>query len=369
MSPPTSTVLRGPAPRAAEELRQVSRYVLKTPPLVRELMVEYGGRAREALLRFLPSREPRRYLYDLVREYPERAGRGMRATILMASARAHGASVESAIDTATFVELLHNSLLVLDDIQDGSEERRGQPTLHRKYGTPIALNVGSTMSVLSLVPLLRNLQTCGPFVSLWIFERAIEVAQHCAEGQSLELGWRLDNSMDTTEKDYLTLALRKTCSYSTIFPIRAGAMIALRSRDVPASTLRYAYLIGAAFQIQDDVLNIAGDHTQYGKELGGDLLEGKRTLLTCRLLACASPDERTFIQTFLGTEREQKRPGDLARMLTLMDTYECARYAQRFAQGLVGAALHEFSLALEQLPASRDKEFLRGLSTWVIEQR
>ena len=342
-------------------------YVQRTPPVVREVMGEYAERTREAMLKFLPDREPRRYLYDLIGDYPRRGGRGMRPAICIASARAHGASLEAALDTATFVELLHNALLVLDDIQDGSEERRGRPTLHTTYGVPIAINVGSTMSTLSLVPLLRNLETCGPLVALWLFERAIEVAQQCAEGQSLELGWRLDNS-DVSEAQYLEMVLRKTCSYSTMFPIRAGAMIARRSRDVPGSVLRYAYLVGAAFQIQDDILNIAGDHRQYGKEMAGDLFEGKRTLLTCRLIACASPTERLLIRDFLGAERGTKTSRDVSRMLDLMKKYSCVEYAQQFAQGLIGASLHEFSIGLEQLPPSRDKEFLRGLSTWIVEQ-
>lgn len=331
-------------------------------------MDEYGALTREAVLRFLPDREPRRYLYDLLGDYPRRGGRGMRPAICIACARAHGAPLEQALHTATFIELLHNALLVVDDIQDGSEERRGRPTLHRTHGIPIALNVGSTMSTLSLVPLLHNLRSCGPAVSLWLFERAIEVAQHCAEGQSLELGWRLDNDLDVTETDYLRLVLRKTCSYSTIFPLRAGAIIALRRPDVSEALLRYGFLIGAAFQIQDDVLNIAGDHAQYGKELGGDLLEGKRTLLTCRLMACATPPEREIVRSFMGTDRSSKTPQQLARVQALLHTHGCIDYARRFSQVLLGAALHEFAAGLEALPASRDKEFLRGLSTWVIEQ-
>jgi geranylgeranyl diphosphate synthase type II len=331
-------------------------------------MAEYAARTRAAVLEFLPDREPRRYLYDLIGDYPRRGGRGMRPAICIASARAHGAPLERALHTATFIELLHNSLLVLDDIQDGSEERRGRPTLHRLHGVPVAINVGSTMSILSLVPLLRNLETCGPRVALWIFERAIDVARHCAEGQALELGWRLDNRLDVTERDYLDLVLRKTCAYSTIFPIRAGAMMALRAREVEDATLRYGFLLGTAFQIQDDILNIEGDHDQYGKELGGDLLEGKRTLLTCRLLACATPAERELVGAFMGMEREKKTRQDLRRMLALVRRYDCVEYARAFAQGLVGAALHEFSRGLEHLPPSRDKEFLRGLSTWIIEQ-
>ncbi|MBX3234358.1 MAG: polyprenyl synthetase family protein [Labilithrix sp.] len=343
-------------------------YALKTPTLVKEVMEEYGSIAQKALMSFLPDREPRRYLYDLIRDYPQRGGRAMRPAICMATARAHGAPLERTLNTATFIELLHNALLVIDDIQDESDERRKKPTLHRLHGVPVALNVGSTMTTLSLVPLLQNVDSCGPFLSLRLFQRAIEVAQQCAEGQSLELGWRLDNLLEVTEADYLNMVLRKTCSYSTVFPIRAGVMIATGAPDGSDAALRYGFLLGAAFQIQDDVLNIAGDHAQYGKEHAGDLLEGKRTLLTCRLMSCATPDEKTFAHRFLGTPRAGKSARDLERMLGLIEKYDCVEYARRYAQGLVGAALHDFDAGFEHLPASRDKEFLRGLSTWIIEQ-
>lgn len=351
-----------------EEALNVAGYSIRTPEVVNRLLDEYGKLARQTLMSFLPAREPRRYLYDPIRDYPERGGRCMRPAICIATARAFGAPVERALNTSTFIELLHNALLVIDDIQDESDERRGKPTLHKIHGVPVALNVGSTMTTLALVPLLKNVELCGPVVSLRLFQRAIEVAQQCAEGQSLELGWRLDNLTGITESDYLDMVLRKTCSYSTIFPMRAGYMIARGTTDAPKAVLRYGYLLGAAFQIQDDVLNLAGDHAQYGKEHAGDIYEGKRTLMTCRLMQCATPPERDFVAKFLGTPRIEKTAADVEKVLALMTKYDCVEYGRRFAQQLIGAALHEFSVGLESLPPSDDKEFLRGLATWIIEQ-
>lgn len=340
----------------------------RTPPIVTEILREYGELARDAMMSFLPRREPRRYLYDLIADYPSRASRHMRPAICIATARAFGAPIEDAIHSAVSVELLHNALLVVDDIQDGSEERRGAPTLHEAHGVPLALNVGSTMSILSLVPLLANVERCGPHVALWIFERAIEVAQQCAEGQALELGWRLDNKLDLTDEDYLGMVLRKTCSYSTMLPMRIGAMIGTRARDVAEEIVRFAFLLGAAFQIQDDLLNLVGDHRRYGKELAGDLLEGKRTLLVIRLLQRCRAEERAFVAAFLGLAREEKRPRDVERVLALMHEHDCIEAARHFAQSLLGAAAHEFDAGLGHLPPSRDKEFLRGLIPWVVEQ-
>jgi geranylgeranyl diphosphate synthase type II len=354
--------------RASRKRRPVIAQQTSTPALVPELLAEYGGLAREALLRFLPDREPRRYLYDLVVDYPRRGGRLMRSTLCIASARAHGAPIEQAMHCAVSVELLHNALLVVDDIQDDSEERRGQPSLHQLHGIPIALNVGSTMTVLSLVPLLESVTSCGPLVALRIFNEAVRAAQACAEGQAMELGWRRDNNLDVNEHDYLRMVTRKTCSYSTIYPIHAGALIGTRRTEIDASLLRYAHFLGLAFQIQDDLLNVDGDHAQYGKEMAGDLYEGKRTLLTIALLQRCDDAQREWIGAFLAKARADKSPQDVARILGWLRDYDCIPHARHVAQNLLGAAQYELEQYATQLRPSRDKDFLLGVIRWVIEQ-
>ena len=292
----------------------------------------------------------------------------MRPAIHIASAKAHGASENQALATAVSIELLHNALLIIDDIQDESEQRRGLPTLHQQHGLPMALNAGTSLSVLSLTPLLRNIATAGPHVAYWIFEEAIRVAQCCAEGQAMELGWRAENRIDVTECEYLDMVLRKTCSYSTIFPVVAGAIVGLQRRDVRPAAHRYAYFVGAGFQIQDDLLNLVGDEGRYGKELMGDLLEGKRTLLTIAFLRRCSPREKKRFSEFMATPRSEKAPSDLQWLRDRINAYACIDYARQKLNGLVGAALHEFEQAFGDLPESPDKDFLRQLPVWVIEQ-
>lgn len=339
-----------------------------TPPVVGELLQEYGERTRTALMDFLPEHEPRRYLYDLVREYPRRGGRCMRPALCIAAARAHGASVEQALKCAVSVELLHNALLVVDDIQDESEERRGQPSLHAQWGVPIAVNVGSTMTVLSLIPLIQCVETAGPLVAMRIIRGAVRTAQACAEGQALELGWRRDNRIDVTERDYLEMATRKTCSYSTMFPIEAGTLIATHAGSVDRLLMYYAHLIGIAFQIQDDLLNIDGDHARYGKEMGGDLWEGKRTLLTIELLRRCTPAERSMLSAFFGRARADKTAEQVATVTALLRKYECTAHARRYAQTLLGSASYALEQYAHRLPPSRDLEFLRGVIPWMVEQ-
>src|SRR5690242_2895219 len=98
--------------------------------LVPGMLREYGEITRGALKQYLPSHEPRRFLYDLLTDYPGRGGKMMRPSLCIAAARLFGAPLEDALRTAVSIEILHNALLIHDDIEDGSERRRGQPTLH-----------------------------------------------------------------------------------------------------------------------------------------------------------------------------------------------------------------------------------------------
>lgn len=341
---------------------------MRAPSSFGQRLEAYGRMAREAMLAFIPDREPRRYLYDLIAEYPRRGGRGMRPALHIASARAHGATTEQAIDTAVSIEMLHNALLVIDDIQDESLERRGKPTLHREHGLPIALNAGSALSVMSLAPLLGNVERCGPHVAYWIFQRAIQVAQASAEGQALELGWRLDNRLDVTASEYLDMILKKTCAYSTMYPIEAGAVVGLHRREPGVAVSRFGFFVGAAFQVQDDLLNLCGDYEQYGKELLGDLQEGKRTLVTIHLATRLEGPDRGRFAEIMGKERSEKSSSDVAWLMDRIRALGSVEHVRRQLMGLVGAALHEFDRAFADLPDSPDKAFLRELPRWVVEQ-
>ena len=108
--------------------------------------------------------------------------------------------------------------------------------------------------------------------------------QESLEGQAMELGWVRDNRCDVTDEDYLRMVLKKTCWYSFIHPCRIGALIATKDRVDLDRFNRFGCYLGTAFQIQDDLLNLTGDERRYGKEIGGDLLEGKRTLMLIHLL-------------------------------------------------------------------------------------
>jgi geranylgeranyl diphosphate synthase type II len=338
------------------------------PGLVSSVLREYGEATRALLFQYLPSAEPRRYLYDLVGDYPRRGGRSFRPSLCIATARAFGAPMEMALRTAVSVEMIHNAMLIHDDIEDESEMRRGKRAMHMEEGVPIAINVGDFLALLAMRPLIDNRSLLGSDISLRILEETERMARESAEGQAFELGWRRDNVTDVTEADYLLMVLKKTCWLATIHPSRMGTLIGTRGAVDLDFCIRFGFFLGAAFQIQDDLLNLDGDPQAYGKELNGDLQEGKRTLMLIHLLANCTEAERSRLSRMLGQPRNLRTSTDLLWVRERMNAHGSLDYARQVAHGLAGAAQHEFDCLFGYLPESRDKQFIQALPMWVIER-
>jgi geranylgeranyl diphosphate synthase, type II len=334
--------------------------------LVPAMLREYGELTRVHLCRYLAPREPRRHLYNLVADYPRRGGRMLRPSLCIATARAFGASVEDAVGSAAALELLHNGFLVHDDIEDESDSRRGKPTLHALHGVPTAVNVGDALTVLGLRALIDNHERLGPALTLRILAEAERMARDCVEGQAIELGWRRDNILELSDADYLEMVLKKTCSYTTIFPLRVGALIGTRGAIDPDRLLRFGFFLGAAFQIQDDILNLEGDAHAYGKELSGDLWEGKRTLMLIHVLRECTHEERARLGRFLALSRPDRTTEEVTWVRAMMHRYDAITRARETAHALTGGAQHEGQLAFRSLRPSRDSAFLEAAASWVL---
>ena len=333
----------------------------------RPFLDEYGALTRKAMQPYLEPGQPRRHLYDPLTDYPGRGGKMMRPSLCIATARAFGASADDAVQSAVAIELLHNALLIHDDIEDESEQRRGKPTLHELHGIPIALNVGDMLAMTSLRPLIDNVGRIGPRLALQMVRETERMARESAEGQAIELGWRRDNTTLLSPADYLVMVLKKTCWLASIYPSRIGAMLGTRRELAEDAFVRFGFFLGAAFQIHDDVLNLVAD-LRYGKESCGDIWEAKRTLMLIYLLEDAAPKERVELEDFLSKPRHARERQEIVWVCDLMEKYGCIDRSREFAHGLAGAALHEFTALYDALPDSRDKRFIRGLITWVFER-
>jgi geranylgeranyl diphosphate synthase type II len=335
--------------------------------LVREVLTEYGDLTRRHLQEYLPKDEPRSYLYDLLADYPGRGGKMLRSTLCIAMTHATGGAIHDAIASAVSIELMHNALLVHDDIEDASDERRGTPTLHALHGIPLAINAGDAMGLLSLRPLKDNFHRLGLATALRIFEETERVAWESAEGQALELGWQRDNKVDVTDEDFLQMVLQKTCWLAAIHPLRVGCIIGARGGMPLDPLIRIGFMFGAAFQIQDDLLNLEGG-AAYGKEINGDLLEGKRTLMIIHALRNARAADCEHLTAFLAQTRAARTASDVAWVRKLLERTGAMQHARMVSRGLGGAALFEFDEYFARVSDSRDLRFMRNLMTWVLER-
>ncbi len=361
-------------------------------------------------------------LYDLMFEYPLRHAKALRPALCIATCRALGGRIESVLRSAAVLELYHNAFLIHDDVEDGSEKRRDGATLHRMHGVPIAVNVGDAMLALTLEPLLDNMRTLGIGKALRILQVIAHMARQSAEGQALELSWIRDGRWDLTESDYVRMVYKKTSWYTFITPMVIGAMVANTEGPRLVTLRKFASLLGIAFQMQDDILNLTAERARYGKEKDGDLWEGKHTLMLLHVMRSASRSERATAQEILRKPRptndtprgvrrrnsggytavshllsDLQRRGDLTRsgaqtiraalraplphadagaktrqeitfLLRLIDRYGSTPYAREVAQRWASRASKVLAEITAWMEPSVHRDFIAGLVDFVVRR-
>ncbi|MCV7347948.1 polyprenyl synthetase family protein [Mycolicibacterium rhodesiae] len=254
-------------------------------------------------------------LYDLILDYPLRGGKALRPALSIATCLGLGGHLEAVLPTAATLELYHNAFLIHDDIEDESWWRRGKPTLHIDHGVPIAINVGDAMLSLSLQPLLDNVERVGLGPALRILRAVAKMTRLTVDGQALELDWVRSNSWRLNDADYLKMVELKTSWYTFITPLQAGAIAAGAGPERMEPLESFGRHLGAAFQITDDLLNLRGDPQEYGKEIGGDLWEGKRTLMLLYTLRHAEPKDQDRAIAILAKRRPSPDGEELTDLL------------------------------------------------------
>ena len=274
----------------------------------------YRDMLTDTLAAGIPTHEPQQHLYRLVKDFIDRSGKGLRPALCIATARALGGRTEDAFPAAAGIEMLHNAFLVHDDIEDGSDSRRGAVTMHRRVGIPIAVNTGDAMNALAMRFFRKSVEQLGPAAALRILDEVDHMLLQSLEGQATELGWVRDNDLTVGTDEYLRLVLKKTAWYSFIHPMRIGALVANADDQNLDRFDRFGFLLGVAFQITDDVLNLVGDVGRYGKEIDGDLWEGKRTIVLAHALGHADQADRAWMASFLARPRERRLPREVLRL-------------------------------------------------------
>jgi geranylgeranyl pyrophosphate synthase/uncharacterized protein with NAD-binding domain and iron-sulfur cluster len=329
----------------------------------------YRGMLNDTLASGIPTREPQRHLYGLVKDFLDRSGKGLRPALCIATARALGGRTEHAFPVAAGIEMLHNAFLVHDDIEDGSDSRRGADTMHRRVGIPIAVNTGDAMNALAMRFFRRSVEPLGPAAALRILDEVDHMLVESLEGQATELGWVRDNDLTVGTDEYLRLVLKKTAWYSFIHPMRIGALVADAEDPNLDRFDRFGYLLGVAFQITDDVLNLVGDAGRYGKEIDGDLWEGKRTIVLTHALGHSGQADRKWIASFLARPRERRLPREVLRLHQILAKSGSIAWAQQLAATFAEAATREFDgSAFAGVPPTPDLNWLRGCVDFLVQR-
>jgi geranylgeranyl diphosphate synthase type II len=293
--------------------------------------------------------------YELLSDYPTRPAKGIRPAFCLAAAASVGGDYKNAINTGAAIELLHNAFLIKDDVVDQSLYRRGELTLNRKYGLALAANAGDALKILSMSPLIDNLEMIGVRKSLQVILEIQNMANRSVAGQIAELTYVKKNRTDLQPKDYFNLCEDKTCWYTTITPCRTGVIIGSDNATPEHldTITRFALNIGLAFQITDDTLNLSASEKVYGKEIDGDIMEGKRTLMLIHLFNSCSPSELKKLRRVLRKPRDEKEEADIDLVKGLMEKYSSVENARDVARGL----------------AEEARDILRNECDWMIEKR
>ncbi len=277
-------------------------------------------------------------LYKMMRDYPSRPAKGLRPFLCVTACRAAGGDERKALLTAACLELFQHWILIHDDIEDRSELRRGEPTLHRKYDEALALNAGDALHARMWGALLANEEVLGPHGALRVMKEFSMLVNETTEGQHMELSWVRDRRWDLDESDYYVMCTKKTAWYTVASPCRLGAIVAGAGEDTLEALKDFGLKLGVAFQIQDDALNLVGEKA-YGKAKSDDILEGKRTLILLHALRSASAEQRRRLVAIMDKDRDKKTQQDVEYVLSLFSKRGSVEYARRKAKALMTDAL------------------------------
>jgi len=234
-------------------------------------------------------------LYEPSKYVLEGGGKRIRPFLVLASAKAVGGSFAQVYNAALAVELLHNFTLVHDDIMHNSDLRRGRPTLHIKYDPNTAILAGDILVTLSYESLLKDCKENAAKILQTFTHGIIEVC----EGQSLDKEFELRS--DVTIDEYKEMIYKKTAALA-VMCCSIGAQIAGADKIQLKVAENFGKYLGMAFQIQDDLLDIIGEEDKFGKKIGSDLVEGKKTFLFIRALEKAKGNDRKLLMKIIGNK-------------------------------------------------------------------
>ncbi|VVB99323.1 Short chain isoprenyl diphosphate synthase [uncultured archaeon] len=296
-------------------------------------------------------------VYGLLSEFMELSGKRLRPAFCLLSCEAVGGRAQDALRAATAIEMFHNFTLIHDDIEDASQLRRGKPCLHVKYGLPLALNAGDG---LFMMVWREALGLEGPHRET-AQQRMLDAFTQVLEGQAIELGWYQKNNWDVDEEQYYAVVKGKTGALIAA-SCEVGAILGGADGKTQRALSEFGMGLGVGFQIIDDALNIIGDEEKYKKEIGGDIREGKRTLMTIWAMRSLPKTKAAKLTSIM--RKKNKSGGDVADAIALLKESGAVEKAMARAQEIVERSIKQ----LDALPESQAKITLGELAEYITSR-
>jgi len=306
-----------------------------------------------------------RALAEPIWEILDRGGKRWRPALFLLICEALGKNSEDYLDFAIIPEVIHNGTLIVDDIEDASELRRGKPCTYRVYGIDIAVNAGNSMYYLPLLPLMEKKEQISPGKLRDLYEVYVQEMIKLSMGQAMDIAWHrgIANADELGEKDYLQMCTYKTGTLARM-AAKLAAVLAGANKELVKKLGCFAESVGVAFQMQDDVLDLTGK--EFGERKGGrgqDITEGKRTLMVIRTLKKANKAGKRRLIQILKMHTSDQELRDEA--ISIMHKYGAIEYARHTAAQIVEESWRE---AEKLLPASQAKEELKAFAEFLIKR-
>ncbi len=268
-------------------------------------------------------------LYVPIHYALESGGKRLRPALCLAVyAALSGKEPTGVLNQALAVEMFHNFTLLHDDVMDNADIRRGRPTVHRKWGQDAAILSGDAMLTMAYGLLADG---AGERFAA-IFEVFNRTAMEVYQGQQLDM--EFEDRLDVSVDEYLEMIRLKT-SVLLGCACRIGAMMAGADEDVADKFYAYGIALGMAFQLRDDWLDTFGDSAVFGKEIGGDIVNNKKTWLLINALA----EDRDNLEAVLGEDLEPaEKISQVTRIYRRLDLdARCRELAQRYSEDACAA--------------------------------
>lgn len=254
----------------------------------------------------LDTRAVNKNLLTPARDFVLRGGKRIRPLLFLSLIELFGGKPSAYWDCAIAIELVHNGTLVLDDIEDRADMRRGKPTCHLKYGLDTAVNVGQSLHVLPLNYLLKSQRKLSSAQLLRLIDIYTDELTNVSFGQALDIYWHKKHPERVSEREYLEMVRLKTGSLMRM-SLRFACVLMNKSQKIESLFSQVGESLGMAYQIIDDCLDLDPPNEKFGKVFGNDITEGKLSLPVIYTLKSASVYDRKVLIKILQKHTRDKR--------------------------------------------------------------